>query len=84
MGTVTMLINMIEFGNRHGILHKPSASIEIAPKSFHKNSVIFDIFGTTNSVIFDIFGPKNCRVFVSSGHIRSVQFLTIFTSISAL
>ena len=32
------------------------------PKSFHKNSVIFDIFGMTNSVIFDIFGTTNCAI----------------------
>ena len=29
---------------RHGILHKPSASVKFWPKSFHKNSGIFNIF----------------------------------------
>ena len=47
---------------RHGILQKPSTSVEIWPKSFHKNSVIFNIFGTTKSVIFDIFGTTNCVI----------------------
>ena len=34
--------------SRHGILHKPSASVKFWPKSFHKSSVIFDIFRITH------------------------------------
>ena len=34
--------------HRHGILHKPSASVKFWPKSFHKSSVIFEIFCITN------------------------------------
>ena len=59
-GSVIQLLQLS--GVRHGILQKPSASVEIWPKSFHKNSVIFDIFGTTNSVIFDVFGTTNCVI----------------------
>ena len=48
--------------HRHGILHKLSTSVKFWPKSFHENSVIFNIFGTTNSVISDIFGMTNCVI----------------------
>ena len=34
--------------NRHGILHKPSASLKFWSKSFHKSSWIFNIFCITN------------------------------------
>ena len=33
---------------RHGILHKPSASLKFWPKSFRKSSGIFDIFCIIN------------------------------------
>ena len=34
--------------SRHGILHKTSASVKIRQISFHKSSMIFDIFRITN------------------------------------
>ena len=40
------------YWGRHGILHKPSASLKFWPKSFHKSSGIFDIFCITNYAWF--------------------------------
>ena len=40
---------------RHGRLHKPSTSVKFWPKSFHKSSVIFDIFHKTKSCLILTF-----------------------------
>ena len=50
---------------RHGILHKPSASIKFYPKSFHKNSVISDIFAQQIMPNFDIFRMTKCAILSS-------------------
>ena len=44
------------FTLRHGILHKPSASVKFWPKSFHKSNVIFDIF--TKQIMPDFWHDK--------------------------
>ena len=70
LGVVTSLPKI----HRHGILHKPSASIKFWPKSFHKNSVIFDIFA--KHIVCDfwhIWHNKLC-VFVISVHTRSTEY----------
>ena len=44
--------------NRHGILHKPSASVRFWPKSFRKSNVTFNIFCITNYAWFLTFWQK--------------------------
>ena len=48
---------------RHGILHKPSASLKFWPKSFRKSSGIFNIFWIPNYAWFLTFLAWQCGKF---------------------
>ena len=74
----------------HGILHKPSASVKFWPKSFHKNSLIINLFCITNCAWFLTFLAKQIIVqfFSIPGHARlteyKIQLQTMFKVIKAI
>ena len=59
---------------RHRELYKPSASIKFWPKSFHKSSMIFDIFHITNYAwFFTFFAWQNVWLLPSQGIIDQLN-----------
>ena len=78
------IIFSFKFWVSHEILHKPSASVKFWPKSFHKSSVIFDIFCITNYAWFWTVLAWQTVIFVISGYTRSTEYKIQLHTISKL
>ena len=63
---------------RHGILHKPSASVKFWPKCFRKSSVIFGVLCITNYAWFSTFLAWQTLQFLTLWTEFKIQLQTIF------
>ena len=60
---------------KHGIIHKPSASIRFWLKAFHKKMWFQHFMQNKLCVIFDIFYITNYLILTISGHSRITEYM---------